>query len=150
MARILVVDDEESVRNLLDTVLTRKGHEVLLADGGRKGLELFHTKRPQLTILDLLMPDLTGIDVLQSIRAQDEQAHVIILTGYATEEAVAMARVLGVTEVLKKEFSLHELGAAIKHALGEPPPPPSGQGSATGPTEEDALQRPDRRTAVGG
>ena len=126
MARILVVDDEESIRNLLDTVLTRKGHEVLLADGGRNGIDLFRKHCPTLTILDLHMPDLTGIDVLQAIRAQNEQALVIILTGYATEEAVAMARVLGVTEVLKKEFSLHELWAAIKRAIGDTPPPPSG------------------------
>src|SRR5687767_4141906 len=77
MPRILVGDDEESIRTLRDTVLTRKRHEVILADGGHKGLELFHAKRPQLTILHLLMPDLTGIDVLQSIRAQDEQAQVI-------------------------------------------------------------------------
>jgi DNA-binding response OmpR family regulator len=121
MARILVVDDEESIRGLLCTVLSRKGHEVLLADGGRKGVDLFHKNHPELTILDLHMPDITGIDVLKSIRAQDEQAHVIILTGYANEEAVAMARTLGVTDVLKKEFSLHELGAAIRRALGEAP-----------------------------
>ncbi len=128
MARILVVDDEASIRELLCDVLSRKGHEVLLADGGQKGLALFQKKHPELTILDLHMPDLNGIDVLKSIRAQDERAHVIILTGYATEEAVAMARTLGVTNVLNKEFSLHELGAAIKRYLGEMPPPPTEKG----------------------
>jgi DNA-binding response OmpR family regulator len=55
------------------------------------------------------------------------EACVIILTGYATAEAVAMARTLGVTDVLKKEFSLHELGAAIKLALGDTPNARSGQ-----------------------
>ena len=119
MARILVVDDEESIRELLCTVLSRKGHDVLLADGGRKGLDLFRKRHPALTILDLHMPDLTGIDVLKSIRAQNPAAEVIILTGYGTEEAVAMARTLGVKDILTKEFSLHELGAAIKRALPE-------------------------------
>jgi DNA-binding response OmpR family regulator len=123
MARILVIDDEESIRELLCTVLSRKGHEVLLADGGQRGVDLFQKKHPELTILDLHMPDITGIDVLKSIRAQDEQAHVIILTGYGTEDAVAMARALGVTDILNKEFSLHELGAAIKRAIGDPAPP---------------------------
>ena len=121
MARMLVIDDEASIRELLCDVLSRKGHDVLLADGGRKGLDLFQKKHPELTILDLHMPDMNGIDVLKSIRAQDKRAHVIILTGYATEEAVTMAQTLGVTHVLKKEFSLHELGAAIKQALGNTP-----------------------------
>ncbi len=128
MARILVIDDEESIRELLCTVLSRKGHDVLLADGGRRGVDLFRKKHPELTILDLHMPDLNGIDVLKSIRAQDEQAHVIILTGYATEEVVAMARTLGVTDVLNKEFSLHELGAAIKRAIGETANAPTEKG----------------------
>ena len=55
MARILVVDDEEGIRELLCTVLSRKGHEVLLAESGERGLKLFHQKQPQITILDLLV-----------------------------------------------------------------------------------------------
>jgi len=127
MARILVVDDEDGIRELLCTVLSRKGHEVLLAESGERGLKLFQQKQPQITILDLHMPDVTGIEVLKRIRAENDQACVIILTGYATAEAVAMARTLGVTDVLKKEFSLHELGAAIKLALGDTPNARSGQ-----------------------
>jgi DNA-binding response OmpR family regulator len=119
MARILVVDDEESIRELLCTMLSRKGHEVLLADGGRKGLVLFEQRRPQVTILDLHMPELHGIEVLRRIRARDPQAPVIILTGYSTAEAESIARMLGVTQFLRKGFSLHELGAAIKEAIGE-------------------------------
>ena len=119
MARILVVDDEESVRELLCTVLSRKGHEVLLADGGQKGLDLFEKRRPQLTILDLHMPELHGIEVLRRIRSRDPQTPVIILTGYATVEAESVARMLGVTQFLQKGFSLHELGAAVREALGE-------------------------------
>ena len=125
MAQILVVDDEESIRELLCVVLSRKGHDVRLADGGPKALDLFRKQRPDLTILDLHMPDISGIDVLKSIRAQDEQARVIILTGYGTDEAIAMAHTLGVTDVLNKTFSLHELGAAITRVLGEDSPPPS-------------------------
>jgi DNA-binding response OmpR family regulator len=126
MARILVVDDEESVRELLCTVLSRKGHEVLLADGGRKGLVLFEQRRPQVTILDLHMPELHGIEVLRRIRARDPQAPVIILTGYSTAEAESTARMLGVTQFLQKGFSLHELGAAVREALGESAPQTTG------------------------
>ncbi len=119
MARILVVDDEESVRELLCTVLSRKGHEVFLADGGQKGLDLFEKRHPQLTILDLHMPELHGIEVLRRIRSLDPHTPVIILTGYSTVEAESVARMLGVTQFLQKGFSLHELGAAVREALGE-------------------------------
>lgn len=60
MAYILVVDDEASIRELLCTVLSRKGHDVLLADGGQKGIDLYRKRHPQLTILDLHMPDISG------------------------------------------------------------------------------------------
>jgi two-component system, NtrC family, response regulator AtoC len=119
MARILVIDDEESIRELLCTVLTRKHHEVLLADGGQKGLELFMKRRPQVTILDLHMPGLDGIEVLRKIHSTDKGAKLVILTGYKSDDAEALARSLGVTYFLQKGFSLHELGAAIKETTVE-------------------------------
>ncbi len=61
MARILVIDDEPSMLELLDTVLRRKGHEVVLTEHGRKGLQLFQQERPHVTILDLLMPEVGGL-----------------------------------------------------------------------------------------
>jgi len=117
MARILVIDDEPVILDLLDTVLRRKGHEVVLAKLGRKGGQLFQLEHPHVTILDLKMPDMDGLAVLREIRTLDPHAPVIILTGFGTEERERQARELGVTEFLQKGFSVHTLGTALDHVL---------------------------------
>lgn len=114
MSCVLVIDDEDSIRKLLKTVLTRKGYEVVLAENGPKGIDLFERTHPLVVILDLHMPDVNGLEVLTRLRAIDPHARVIILTGYATDENAALARTLGVSEFLKKGFSLFELGEALK------------------------------------
>jgi DNA-binding response OmpR family regulator len=117
MANILVVDDDEKIRGLLHTLLTRKGHHVVTANQGQTGIDMFQKDRPHVTILDFEMPDRDGLAVLREIRAIDPQAPVIMLTGAGTEERKRQARELGVTQFLAKGFSLHELGAALNLLL---------------------------------
>jgi len=129
MARILVVDDEPMMLDLLHVTLTRKGHAVLKADGGRSAIQRFRQDHPDLTILDLNLPDITGIDVLREIRSVEPHTPVIILTGAGREDLENQARELGVTDFLRKGFSLHELGAALNRVLKQPgqaDPPASG------------------------
>ncbi|TLY30949.1 MAG: response regulator [Nitrospirae bacterium] len=123
MARILVIDDDQRLRDLLHTVLQRKGHEVVLAENGSTGVERFRQERPDLTILDLNLPHLNGLAVLTQIRGIDPHAPVVILTGVGTETEEQQARVLGVSEVLRKGFSLHALGETLNRVLNQPPPP---------------------------
>ncbi len=118
MAKVLVIDDEPFVLELLNTVLKRKGHQVTTAAVAHKGIELFVTDRPQVTILDLNLPDMDGISVLRKLRSVDASAPVIILTGGGVESARDEARELGVVDFLPKEFSLHRLGDALTRALG--------------------------------
>lgn len=113
---ILVIDDEVSIRNLLHTVLKRKGYEVFLADSGQKGVDMFERIHPPITILDLYMQDLNGLDVLSHIRAIDPKAFVIMLTGVGTKEAETKALTLGADVFLRKGFSLFELGEALRGA----------------------------------
>lgn len=120
MAKILVIDDEQSIRHLLDTLLSRKGYDVVLADGGRKGLELIRREHPDVVVLDLKMPEMDGVTVLQQIRRLNPDQPVIILTGAATPEREQQVRALGVTEFVEKEFSLHRLGDALKRLLTIP------------------------------
>lgn len=117
MARILVVDDEPMMLNLLRTILIRLRHQVLMASDGRQAVELFQQDRPQITILDLGLPDLNGIEVLRQIRVAAPQAAVIILTGAGTEAMEKQARELGVTDFLQKGFSLHGLGEALRRVM---------------------------------
>ena len=122
MAKILVIDDEPGIRELLDTLLRRKGYDVVLAESGQKGLELFHRERPDVIVLDLKMPGMDGLTVLQQVRSLDPRKPVIVLTGAGTAEAEQQVRALGVTEFVEKGFSLHLLGDALKRLLNDPDP----------------------------
>jgi CheY-like chemotaxis protein len=117
MAKILVIDDEPSILDLLGTILRHKGHEVVLAELGQKGVQLFQQERPHVTLLDLKMPDMDGFDVLREIRTLDPKAPVIIQTGFGTEERVRQARELGVTDFITKGLSWYFLGAALDRVL---------------------------------
>ena len=142
MPRILVVDDEEGIRELLETVLRRRGHDVLLADSGRKALDVFRRERPQVTILELTMPEMDGFAVLKQIRSVDPRAQVMILTGTGTSTEEQRARELGVTDFLQKGFSLQALGAAMDRVLSYVGSPTDS--IATKPTEEPRRME-DRR-----
>jgi len=122
MAKVLVIDDEQGIRNLLDTLLRRKGYDVVLAESGRKGLELFRRERPDVIVLDLKMPEMDGLTVLRQIHSLDPKKPVIILTGAGTAETEQQVRALGVTEYVEKEFSLHLLGDSLKRLLNNPNP----------------------------
>ena len=122
MVKILVIDDEPSIRSLLDTLLRRKGYDVVLADSGRKGLELFRREHPDVIVLDLKMPEMDGLTVLRQIHSLDPKKPVIILTGAGNTEAEQQVRALGVTEYVEREFSLHLLGDSLKRLLNNPNP----------------------------
>lgn len=117
MTKVLVIDDEQGIRDLLDVLLRRKGYDVILAANGQKGLELFRRERPDVIVLDLKMPGMDGLTVLQEVRRLDPRQLVIILTGAGTPDAEQQVRALGVTEYVEKEFSLHLLGDSLKRLL---------------------------------
>jgi len=106
LSTVLVVDDEESIRDLIRSKLTQEGRHVLLAARGQEAIEVFRRHRPHITILDLHMPEMNGIEVLRQIRAVDPQAVVMIFTGAETEALARQARELGVTEFIQKGLSL--------------------------------------------
>ena len=126
MAKILVIDDEPGIRDLLDTLLRRKGYDVIVAESGEKGLECFRRERPDVLVLDLKMPGMDGLTVLRQVRSLDPIMPVIILTGAGTAETEQRVRALGVTEYVEKEFSLHLLGDALKRLLKTPHPTAQG------------------------
>jgi two-component system, response regulator, stage 0 sporulation protein F len=120
MAKVLVIDDEAGIRSLLDTLLDRKGYDVILADSGQKGLEVFRRAHPDVVVLDLKMPGMDGLTVLQQIRHLNPTQPVIILTGAGNPDSEQRVRELGVTEYVEKQFSLHLLGDALKRLLKTP------------------------------
>lgn len=117
LGKILVIDHEPVVRDLLDTILSQKGYDVVLADGGRKGLELFRRERPDVIVLDMNMPEMDGIAVLQLVRSLNPNQPVSILAGAVTPETEQQVRALCVIEIVNKEFPLESLGDALKRIL---------------------------------
>src|SRR5437773_1259346 len=126
MSKILVIDDEQSIRDLLDRLLRRKGYDVIVAESGQKGLECFRRERPDVIVLDLKMPEMDGLTVLRQIRSLNRSQPVIVLTGSRTAEMEQQVRALGVTEYIAKGFSLHLLGDALKRLLKTPDPTAQG------------------------
>ena len=106
MAKVLVIDDEPNIRALLDMRLRHQGYEVLFADSGWKGLQLYHQEHPDVIVLDLRMPELDGVAVLKEIRSVDLKQPVIILTGDTTPETERQVRALGVSEFIVKCSSM--------------------------------------------
>ena len=117
MAKILVIDDDQGILRLLDTLLRRKGYDVVLAESGRKGLELFRREQPDVIVLDLKMPVMDGLTVLQQVRGLKFGQPVIIFTGASTPETEQQVRALGVTEIVGKEVSLGRLEDSLKRLL---------------------------------
>jgi DNA-binding response OmpR family regulator len=117
MARILVIDDERLICDMLRTVLTQRKHDVFTALGGAQALQLFRERRPQFTLLDLRMPDMNGIEVLKEIRKIDLRAPVMVLTGWGTDEMEKDARALGVSDFVCKGLSLEMLVTTVDRIL---------------------------------
>ncbi len=107
--KILVVDDEDSIRTMVRTMLSRDGRQLVVAARGKEALTIFQKERPDLTILDIDMPDIDGIAVLRQIRAIDPQAKVIVFTGVESPEVERQALALGAADVLRKGLSLPPL-----------------------------------------
>lgn len=116
MKKILVVEDEERIVELVRAYLERAGYRVLAAYDGQAGLELFQRERPSLVVLDLMLPELDGLDVARRIR-QESDVPLIMLTA-RTEEADRVAGLeLGADDYITKPFSLRELVARVRAVL---------------------------------
>jgi len=113
---ILVVDDEESILKLLRVNLGRDGYELVTASNGESALELLQERRPDLVILDIMMPGLDGFQVLGLIR-QRSNVPVIMLTARGERTTLRDALVLGADDYVTKPFSMSVLAARIKAKL---------------------------------
>lgn len=114
--RILVVEDDAMVRELIEFKLSSAGHEVLMAADGEAGLEAVRTARPDLVILDWMMPKLTGLEVCAAIRADEEISDmpVLLLTARAQERDVESGYSAGADDYLLKPFSPRELLSRVE------------------------------------
>jgi twitching motility two-component system response regulator PilH len=123
MAKILVVDDEPLLRTILRDMLEQGGHEVLSADSGAKGILLARAERPDLILLDVMMPGLDGYQTCTGIKRDPLLQHIPVLLVSATKDVrvVDKAERAGACGVLPKPFPPAELEHAIALALTAPP-----------------------------
>jgi len=106
MTRILVVDDNQSLRDLLKEFLTTKGYEVYTADNGENALSIVKKTRPHIVFLDIIMPGMDGIECLKCIKEIDKEIGIIMITGIMEEEIANRAVELGALDYITKPFSL--------------------------------------------
>ena len=114
---ILVVDDEEIMREILETLLTRDGYDVKLAASGEAGLELARSQPVDAAIVDIMMPGIGGIATLDELRRLDEDLAVIIITAFASIESAISAMKSGAFDYITKPFKNDEVLVVIRNAM---------------------------------
>ena len=116
-ARLLVVDDERSMRELLSIVLRREGYDVTLAENGQTALHQLERARFDLLISDIKMPDMSGVDVLRAAKQIDRDILGIMITAFASADTAIEAMRLGAHDYLSKPFDVDELKIKVRNAL---------------------------------
>lgn len=117
---LLVADDDEDILMLVQLRLSRSGFEVVVARDGEEALRLVREHRPDLVVLDVMMPKVTGIDVVRALRADPETVDVpvILLTARSSETDVEEGIAAGADDYVVKPFSPQELVARVQSVLG--------------------------------
>jgi DNA-binding response OmpR family regulator len=113
---ILVVEDEQTLRETLAYNLTREGYRVLDAGDGRTAIDVARSQRPDLVLLDLMLPEVDGFAVLRTIR-QELQSSILILTARDSEAEIVLGLELGADDYVTKPFALSALLARVKAVL---------------------------------
>ena len=116
MSQILVVEDEEALADTIRYGLEREGFEVSIAPDGRMALERFRADRPALVILDLMLPELSGLDVCRAIRAESD-VPIVIVTAKDAEADKVVGLELGADDYVTKPFSVRELVSRVRAHL---------------------------------
>ena len=114
--KILIVDDDKKTTELIRLYLEKDGYRTLIAHDGRQALDLARQKRPDLIVLDLMLPEVDGLDVCRILRAESK-VPIIMLTAKTTEEDKLLGLDLGADDYVTKPFSPRELLARIRAVL---------------------------------
>lgn len=117
LARILLAEDEDSVREFVSRVLVLQGHDVLEAKDGAEAVELMNQHHFDLLITDIVMPIMDGISLALKVRSERPHVPIVLMTGYANESQRAHNLSVLIEELLSKPFNKDQLVAAVKKAL---------------------------------
>ena len=138
MAHILIIDDEPPLVQLVSSYLRREGHQVSTASDGLRGLEMVRSDRPDVIVLDVMLPGLDGIEVCRRLR-QFTDAYVLMLTARAEEVDRIVGLSVGADDYVTKPFSPRELVARVKALLRRPRGAPAAEEGGPPPQALDDL-----------
>jgi YesN/AraC family two-component response regulator len=117
MKKILIVEDEDQVRDVLKVALTDKGYTVYESENGKQGVQMFMDCLPDIVLTDVNMPGISGIEVTKRIKEKQSDADVVVMTGFGSEDLVIEAIRAGATNYLKKPVSFDELFNILEHIV---------------------------------
>lgn len=114
MLHILIIEDEPGIYNFLKQGLEEEGYRITIASDGKQGLELFQSEKPDLILLDWMLPKMNGIDVCKAVRKKDTNTPILFLTAKDTVQETIEGLQCGANDYIKKPFSFEELLERIK------------------------------------
>ena len=117
LSKILIIDDEEVILDSCSQILEGSGHSVTTTSNGDQGLKLLEEIKPDLVLLDLKMPGISGMEVLEKIISFDPTIVTVIITGYATVDSAVEAMKKGAYDFLPKPFTPDEFRMVIRRGL---------------------------------
>lgn len=117
MQRILIIEDEPNIRELVGYNLSAAGYEPLMAEDGRKGLDMAVSERPDLILLDIMLPGKNGYDICKELRQQGNNTPIIMLTAKNEEIDKVLGLEFGADDYISKPFGIRELMARVKAVL---------------------------------
>ena len=116
MAKILVIDDERPTLNMFRLFLKAYGHDVLTAENGPSGLEIFQREKPPIVFTDVKMPGMDGLEVVRRIREIEPAVQIIVMTGHGDSDLAVQASHLQAAAFIYKPISRADLEAALRKA----------------------------------
>ena len=115
--RVLIVDDEKNIVTSLQEILNDEGYEIITAKDGLEALEMVQAEPPDLVLLDIWIPGIDGIEVLQTIKTYHPEIEVLVMSGHGTIDTAVKATKLGAYDFIEKPFSLDQLVLSVERAL---------------------------------
>jgi YesN/AraC family two-component response regulator len=139
--QILLIEDDNCVRELLQQTLVKAGYDVIPASNGDEGLDLYRHNKPDLVITDIVMPQKEGLQMILELRRQDPKSKVIAMSGggrYSNTDYLKLAKKFGARATLCKPFQREEILNAVKEVLG-PGKSPSPEVAHSSPASGDGT-----------
>lgn len=117
MKKALIIDDDELDLELLRFILSKEGFTVFSTADGPQGIILYKHHHPAIVFLDVGLPSMSGIEVLKEIRTFDDNAQVVLITGYGSPEMTKVATNMGAVEVIEKSWNVEVIASKINATL---------------------------------